>query len=1129
MISPKGRDMYQPAELPSGTLTFLFTDIENSTLLWEQDPELMQAAMLRHDNLIEAWVTKFDGTLVRPRGEGDSRFAVFKLATEAVQAVIAIQRAVFTEDWPVLSPLRVRVGLHTGEANLREGDYYGPTVNRCARIRGAAHGGQTLLSMITASLVRDSLPEGASLRDLGEHRIKDLQQPEHIYQLVVAGLPDRFPPLRTIEGLRTNLPVVLSTFIGREADIADLKQKITDHRLVTITGMGGTGKTRLALQVGFELVDHYTGGVWLVDLSSLTNPQLTVKAVADVFGVREEEGQSLLTILVDALRAKTLLLILDNCEHLLDEAAKVAERLLGGAARLRILATSREPLGVAGEAVWKIPPLSFPEQVNGTDAGSFLGFDSIQLFVNRAEAARPGFQLDAQNAIPIAAISKRLEGNPLAIELAAARVKMLPVDDIARRLEDCCRLLVSSSRTAHPRQQTLRALIDWSYNLLSEKERILLRRLGVFKGGWTLPAAEAVCSAEDLDNWLILDLLTSLVDKSLVVSEVSDDRQRYRFLEMIRQYAQERLLESGETSLVEERHAGYYLELAEQSVLELWGAQQGVWLATLKSEHDNLRGALEWMKADPVRSGLLLQMVASLWRFWDIHGHIQEGLAWIEQALEANPNGSLSLRAYVLRGGGFLARQQGDYIKARALHEASLAQFREIGDQMGVARALSSLAEILWTKGDPKTAMAYGQESLALHSEIGNKEGVAGSLEQLGVLARDHGDYAHAEELLKESLEIQRELGNSLNIASTLDNLAQVAYLLCQYPQAIELFEEAQALYRQLDDRWGLSETTLNLANVAKDQGDLRKAITLYDQGLAMKNELGDKHGIGRGFTGLAEVAFYQGNYSQAEQLSEKSLKLYKELGAKRGRAVSTMLLAATKIYQGDVDQADTLVEDGLALSSEIDTPRSQAYAMVIYGLGAYARGNLVAAVKQHEQALAIFRKVDDRRSIAQTLVNLARSVYRQGDQARAIAYLEESLALSRDLDIRWSLAFSLEIMGLVKRSQGELQAALELFQESLSLSQEQDNLQGIANCLGAIAGLAAFNGQPAEAARLFSAAANLRAAMGAKMGLDDQREYEEYLAVLRKELDEVQFNQRMLDGCNLSLDQAVEQARQLA
>ena len=1120
--------MNTPQELPTGTLTFLFTDIESSTSLWEEDSQRMRAAMLRHDEIIEAAVTNNNGLLVRPRGEGDSRFAVFPMASGAVAATIAIQSAFFKESWPVESSLRVRIGLHTGEADLQDGDYYGPTVNRCARIRGVAHGGQCLISLTTASLVQDSLPAGASLRDLGEYNLRDMQRPERIFQLVVEGLPADFPPLRADEGMHTNLPSMLSSFVGRDDEISAVKHLLQENRLITITGTGGSGKTRLALQVGTQLVDQYAGGVWLVDLAPLTNPDLVVKAIANVFELREEEGRPLLQTLVEALRSKAMLLILDNCEHLLDESARLAQTLISSAPRLHLLVTSREPLGIAGETVWSIPPLSFPETVQVKNLQDYQEFDAIQLFVNRAASVKPGFRLSERNLEHVINILKKLDGNPLAIELAAARVKVLPVEDIAQRLEVCFQLLVSSNRTAHPRQQTLRALIDWSYNLLSDKERVLLRRLGVYKGGWTLAAAESVCTGQDIRSWEVLDLLTSLVDKSLVVPELLEDRQRYRYLEMIRQYALERLEESGEGEEISRKHSEYYLNLAEESSVELWGARQDEWLIMLKSEHDNLRASLEWMKADPDRSEMMLRMTGALWRFWDIHGHISEGLVWMERALEANPDASPQLRANGLRGKGYLARQQGDYKLAKSAHEKSLALYREILDKQGVARALAALGEILWLSGDPKGAIEMNNESLALHYEIGDKAGIASSLEQLGVVARDHGDYNHARELLEESLKIQRELGNRLNTASGLNNLALVAYLLCEYNQAVPLLEEALSIYRLLNDRWGISETLVSLGNVAKDRGDFKQANALYNQCLDMKQELGDKHGVARGLTGLAEVAFYQGNYSLAMQLGEQTLGLYRERGAKRGMFVSLMVLAVTETYQGNIVRAESLVKEGLALSSEIDTPRSQAYAKVIYGLGEYSGGNLEAAAQHLKEALAVFRKVDDGRSIAQALVNLARTVYRQGDLEAAQSYLNESLSLSRKLDVRWSLAFSLEIMGLVKRSSGDLPRALELFRESLLLSEEQENQQGIANCLGAMAGLAALNQQPANSACLFSAAAKLRENIGVLMGAEDQREYERYLAVLRNELDEEQFNQLMLEGSSLSTKQAIELACQL-
>ncbi|MGE5265064.1 MAG: ATP-binding protein, partial [Acidobacteriota bacterium] len=592
--------------LPSGTLTFLFTDIEGSTRLWDRFPGEMRATMLRHDSLIETSVAEKGGVLVRPRGEGDSRFAVFPRASDAVAAAGIIQRRLADEAWPIPMPLRVRIALHTGEADLRDGDYYGSSVNRCARLRAAAHGGQTLLSQATRDLVQDTLPPGYSLRDMGEHRLKDLRVQEHIFQLVLPGLPVEFPPLEGLEKPRTNLSPLLSTFVGREQEMVELKKVLARARLVTITGPGGAGKTRLALQVAADTLDDYPDGVWLVELAPLADPTLVPQLVANALSVREQEGQPLTQTLLDYLRAKQLLLVLDNCEHLIQAVAEQVDQVMCCAPALRILATSREPLGTAGEVVWSIPPLSFPRFGAELNVDHLAKYDAIRLFVDRARAAQPGFAVTVQNAPAVIQICTSLDGAPLAIELAAARVRVLSVEEIAARLDDRFRLLASGVRTASPRQQNLRALINWSYDLLSDAERILFRRLAIFAGGWTLESAEAVCAGKpdpdspcDLEMFDILDLLSHLVDKSLVVAEPQDGIERFRFLETIRQYSQERMVESGEAECLAERHAGYFCRMAEGCYRKLWGPEQGRWLARLDADHDNLRAALEWAARDP--------------------------------------------------------------------------------------------------------------------------------------------------------------------------------------------------------------------------------------------------------------------------------------------------------------------------------------------------------------------------------------------------------------------------------------------------------------------------------------------------------------------------------------------------
>jgi predicted ATPase len=962
---------------------------------------------------------------------------------------------------------------------------------------------------------------------LGEHYLKGLRQPEHIYQLVSTGLPADFPPLKTPESLQTNLPTALTSFVGREQEMAEVKRLLTSTRLLTITGAGGVGKTRLALQVAADLLDSFADGVWLIELAPLSDSTLATQLAANALGIREEEGRPLIQTLVDSLRTKSLLLILDNCEHLVQGMAQLAQTLLSGAPDLRILATSREPLGVAGEMAWGLPPLSSPDLYDTAALSNLTQYEAVKLFIDRAVAAKPDFAVTNQNAPAVAQICARLDGIPLAIELAASRIRVLSAEEIAARLDDRFRLLVGGSRTALPRQQTLRALIDWSYDLLTESERVLLRRLSIFAGGWTLQAAEEVCSDGSIQAYEVLDLLAHLIDKSLVVAEPQDGRERYRFLEMLRQYAQDRLAESIEVDEFGHRHAQHFLQMAEESYGELWGSKQGYWLARLETEHDNLRAALEWMTRDVGREEMLLRMAGSLWRFWEIHGYISEGRAWLVHALAANSNVPAYWRANGLRGAGTLARQQGDYDQAKTMHEESLALFREMGLKIGIARELDALGEIAQYQGNYAPAIELHTESLALRYEIDDREGIAVSLGQLGNIARGRGQYQHARELLEQSLEMNRATGNKLYTALSLNNLGLVESRVCEYERAISLFEEAVSLYRELDDKPGISNTLHNLGNVAKDQGRMQRATTLYQECLALKQALGDKRGIARVMADLAEVALCQGNYARAAELTGQSLTLFRELGVKPGIIVSSVVQAFVAHYQGDYDRASSLATESLALATELDLPRGIACAKEVLGLSAYAQERLAEAKEHLEEAIASFRKIDDRRNVAYALANLARTLYRLDDHAAASRLLDESLSISRELDIRWSLAFSLEIMGLLQRSQGDYARASELFQESLRLSAEQANQQGIANCLGALGGLAAMTGQPIRAARLFAAADKLRQAIGARMGSDDRREYEVYLDLLRHQLDDVAFTTSWSEGYAMTDEQAIEQASQ--
>jgi predicted ATPase/class 3 adenylate cyclase len=503
--------------LPTGIVTFLFTDIEGSTRLWEEYPQQMRQALARHDAILRHTIQSHAGHVFKTMG--DAFYAVFSSASEAVRAALDAQGALSAEDWSEVGGLYVRMALHTGRAEEREGDYLGPSLNRVARLLSIGHGGQVLLSEATQAQAGEAEIPGVVLRDMGSHRLKDLFAPERVFQLCHPDLRQEFPPLRSLSALRHNLPVQVTSLIGREREIEEVRQRLAEARLLTLTGSGGVGKTRLALQVAAELTEAYPEGVWLAELASLSDPDLVPQTTAQAIGVREEPGKSLTRTLADTLKDKRLLLVLDNCEHLVDACARLADTLLRSCPEMKVLATSREVLGIAGEVVYPVPSLSLPDPQRPLTPDVLGEYESVRLFAERAAGVAPAFVMTARNAGAVAHVCRQLDGIPLAIELAAARVRALSIEQVAQRLDDRFRLLTGGSRTALPRQQTLRALIDWSYDLLTGPEKRLLSRLSVFAGGWTLAAAEAVCSGEDIEAWEILDLLTSLVNKSLASYE----------------------------------------------------------------------------------------------------------------------------------------------------------------------------------------------------------------------------------------------------------------------------------------------------------------------------------------------------------------------------------------------------------------------------------------------------------------------------------------------------------------------------------------------------------------------------------------------------------------------------------
>ncbi|HXQ35816.1 MAG TPA: AAA family ATPase, partial [Anaerolineales bacterium] len=609
------------------------------------------------------------------------------------------------------------------------------------------------------------LPMDSELQDLGEKRLKDLMRPEHIYQLNIEGLPTTFPPLKTLDAFLNNLPVHLTSFIGRENEIVEMKQELEAHRLVTLTGSGGTGKTRLSLQVAAELLEKFDHGVWFVELAPLTDPDLIPQTILSTIGISEQPGKTPLEILKEYLHEKKALIVLDNCEHLIEASAKATDALLNAAPKLKILASSREALGVKGEASYPVPSLSLPNPKHLPTIEQLSQYEAVRLFIDRALLVAPHFIVDKDNAPFIAQICYRLDGIPLAIELAAARIKMMSIEQISQRLDDRFRLLTGGARTSLPRQQTLRALIDWSYDLLSEKERLLLRRLSVFARSWTLEAAEEVCAGEDdISAYDILDLLTQLVNKSLVIviEHSQSGETRYRMLETIRQYAREKLLEAGGSESIRDQHLAYFVKLVEQAGPELYRSNQVFWLNKLDDEIDNLRMAMEWSLAKDLKSGL--QLIVAGGFFWEARGDIREVASWLAQLLEQYNHGD-SLRARALTIYGSLLQTRGELAQPRILITQGLELSRAISDKHAEAFSLWGLAGAIVLQGDVEQGISFAEQSLALYTSLGDRLGQANTTRFLSV---NHNDLERSKSFLFESLGLYRELGNPAGIAFCL-------------------------------------------------------------------------------------------------------------------------------------------------------------------------------------------------------------------------------------------------------------------------------------------------------------------------------------------------------------------------
>jgi predicted ATPase/class 3 adenylate cyclase len=854
-ITTAGRATDQPradeSVLPSGTVTFLYSDIEGSTQLLRQLGTQAYAEMLDacQQLLRVAWSTH--------RGYevdalGDKALVAFSRAGDALAAAYQAQSALATYAWPAGATVRARMGLHSGTPMLAADHYVGLDVQRVARVAASGHGGQVLLTEATRALVESQMPSGARLRDLGHYWLKDLQHPEHLFQVVLPHLAAEFPPLRALNRHPYDLPTQPTPLVGRDSEVTAVRRLLRRKgvRLVTLTGPAGVGKTRLALEVATGQLRAYADGVCFVRLSRLSNSDLVVPTVAQTLGLRETGSQPVADTLQAHLRDKRLLLVLDNFEQVVEAAPKVAA-LLAESSGLRVLVTSRAALHLSGEHEYPVPPLALPEPARLPTLERLTQYAGVSLFVQRAQAVQPDFQLTPANAPAVAAICTQLDGLPLAIELAASRVRLLPPLALLKRLEQGLALLAGGARDLPERQQTMERAIAWSYDLLAAGEQRLFRRLCVFVGGCTLEAAEAVCTAvgdiEDL-GVEVLDGLGSLVDKNLVRLREEANGPRFGPLHVIREYGLERLGASGEVEVLQRAHAAYYLGLAEEAeACMLRHEQEAVWLMRLEVDHDNLRAALSWARErEEVELGL--RLASALWWFWHVRGYTSEGRSWLEGLL-------------AMAGGGQTNKGAGRSNVTCGGHRSDVQESGLDTSVQGTvwAEALFAAGTLAAVQGDRGRAIQLLEESLALRRALKDTHNLTSTLNNLGFAAYENGDLARAISCLEESVAIDLKIGKPMERSAALANLGEIAYYQGDLERAVTRLEEALAVARQADDALGIANILCNLGRVAHRQGDLARATELLREGLKLRQQLSDRRGIAESLEYLASATATRG------------------------------------------------------------------------------------------------------------------------------------------------------------------------------------------------------------------------------------------------------------------------------
>jgi predicted ATPase/class 3 adenylate cyclase len=924
-------------DLPTGTVTLLFTDVEGSTRLLRQLGERYSEVLADCRHLLRQMFVQYNGCEVDT--QGDAFFVSFARATDAVAAAAAIQRVLAEHAWPEGISVRVRIGLHTGEPKLTADGYIGMDVHHAARIMSAGHGGQILLSPTTRQLVEQHLPAGTYLQDLGEHRLKDLQRPSYLFQLSLEDLPANFPPLKTLDTHPNNLPIQPTPFIGREKEVAAVAQMLSrpDVRLVTLSGPGGVGKTRLALQVAAELCDDFTDGVFIVALAPVNAPEQVVSALAQTLGISESSDLPLFSLLEAALKEKQLLLLLDNFEQVVDAAVMLAE-LLASCPRLKVVVTSRMRLQVRAEHEFIVPPLSVPILKHLPDVKTLSHYEAVALFIERAQAIKPDFLVTNANAPAVAAICAHLDGLPLAIELAAARVKHFSPHTLLDRIEQGLSVLSGGARDLPARQQTLRGAIAWSYDLLSPEEQKLFRHLAVFVDGWSLEASEAICKARGRLAGDMLEGMASLVDKSLLrQEEQAAGETRFWMLQTLREFGLEQLTRSEELEATRQAHAEYYLWLAEEAQPSLQATEQGKWMIRLEQEHENLRAALFWLLAQArvgreqskQQAERALRFCTALSWFWSIRGYSREGQNFLELALVLRENVSVPVKVKAFHTAANLAFLLDDTERTEKLGSESLNLFRELGDKAGMADALLLLGTNDWARGRYMLARPQLEEAASLYQEMGGKWKRGRCLTQLARISTVQGEYEQAQGLLEESLALYRSLGDKERIGWVLYLLARLLFLSRHdIAAARSLTEQSLTLLQEIDNPWERAYPLVLLGQISLQQDDQAHARDLFEESRSSFKEVGDQAGMAEALIGLASVATVQYDFASAHQLYQESCLILQRIQYKELIPSCLEGLATVAAEQGELVWAAHLWGVAEALREAIGTPIPPVYRL---------------------------------------------------------------------------------------------------------------------------------------------------------------------------------------------------------